>query len=244
MLYSLKKKVINLSQNQDIKDFFINFLTGKSSKRFYISFYLPLIIFIFAAFLFLSAIFYPNYYFVDMDISNLGVPNLNPNGWFFWSIAMIFMGLTVIPFIPYLYRRLEGINRHFTRIGISFISIAVIGMIGLGTFPQYRIFLFLHQINAGFAFAGLYLTLFFLGFPVIKDKRIKRPFIGFFSFMGWSGIVGFLITQIYCIIQENSVFNYVNLGSQWFLNFAFWEWMLMVCVFSSFVILVNIVPDK
>lgn len=233
-----------MRQNQNYRDIIFSFLTGRSPKRFYISFYLPFMVLIFSIFLLLSAIFYPNYNLIDNAISDLGVPYLNPNGWFLWSIGMIFIGLAMIPFIPYLYRRLRTINTYFTKIGISFIIIADIGMIGLGAFPQYEIFLLLHQINAGFSFTGLYLTLFFLGFPVMKDKRIKRPFVGFFSFIGWSGIIGFLTTQIYCIVKENSVFDYVNLGSQWFLNFPLWEWVLLFCVFSSFIILVNILPDK
>lgn len=217
------------------KGYFFNFLSGESPKRFYIFFYMPFMIFIFTIFILLSAINYPHYNLVTMDISDLGVPHFNPNGWYFWSIGMIFMGITSIPLIPYVYKRLVGINKILIRISSSFAILAVIGIIGIGIFPQFEDFLTLHLINAGFAFGGLYIAFFFLSIIVVKDTRIKKLYSILLLFIGWTGFVGFLITQIYSIIQ---------IEPQWFFDFSLWEWILMFSSFSAYMFLIYIIPDK
>lgn len=183
----------------------------------------------------LSAIFFPNYSLINMAISDLGAPHYNPSGWYFWSIGMTFIGITVIPLIPYVYRRLIVINKYITRIGTLFVILAVIGIIGLGIFPQFESFLTLHQINAGFVFSGLYIALFFLEIPVIRDLRIKKINSAIFLFIGWSGLISSLFVQIFSLI--------VN-GSQWFFNDSFWEWVLMLCIFSAYIILLYILPEE
>jgi hypothetical protein len=234
------------------------FFTGQFSKQTLISLIAPILIGFFVGVMILSGIFYPiGYNPVYNDISYLCSPELNPTGWWIWAVGMLVTGLNLFPIIMHLrprMRMISGKNNSLEKIGFMLFLCSSWGIFGLGIIPQFSggIFLTFHIIHATMALGGLYLGSFCWGVILLthlitQNKRKEAVLIhpigfGIFTFFGWLGPLGFLITQgirlasgghdRYCAVEP----------CPWILAFSLWEWMIFLCIFVAFILLWFILP--
>jgi Protein of unknown function (DUF998) len=231
------------------------FLTGKFSKRFLTRVYMPIILLQLLIFYLLALSYYDSYDLVHMDISFLGAPGLNPNGWIYWAMGMAVTGVLTFPIIPYLYRLLIQLKKPIAIIGSFLLTCFAIGMIGLGAIPQYHHLMLYHGISTSLAFGGLYLAiLLILSFFVFKFKWIKTKMnlsIGILILLIVLEILPILgagISQGFRIFQGIDLLTDRNcLGGvicSWYMSLSFWEWMMFLGVIANLNIFLYVFPEK
>jgi hypothetical membrane protein len=216
---------------------------GKFSKHFLIHILVPMMVIVFAVFYALAWLSYSNFDWTQNDISFLGAPELNPNGWYYWAIGMALTGVLYIPVIPFVYKQLISVHKIGTKIGIFFLILSSIGTIGIGIIPQFPGLDIFHVVNATFAFGGLYLSMFNLGGVLLRDKSIRKSLLALFMAIGFGGPVGFCATQGYRILNGG-----VGRICPWvpcpcYLEFSTWEWMLLFFIFADLMVFLLIVPE-
>jgi hypothetical protein len=69
----------------------------KAGKAFYLAIWLPALSALWAACFVLALRSYPDYQIPDHDISDLGHPVMNPQGWGFWALGMGIAAVMAIP---------------------------------------------------------------------------------------------------------------------------------------------------
>ena len=118
---------------------FVDLVKGNYSKRFLICILIPIMIGVMILFYTLAIISFPNYNWTLHQISELGDPSSaeNPTGWFYWAIAMIWVGICLIPLVPYIYKHLRPFSRRIIYVGTFFFTLAVIGNLGIGAILDF-----------------------------------------------------------------------------------------------------------
>jgi hypothetical protein len=239
---------------------------GRLSGKYIRNVYLPFpILFLGICFL-LAGTMYTEFSFFYDDISYLGNANLNPKGYFYWSIGMAGSGFLILLLIPSLLLRfnkimnpnflgksffesnhtpnLKLIVQYALNIGKFFIVLFPIGMIGLGILQEAWFPPIIHQINATLAFGGLFLGVFFIGFLIIFTKEISKMRKIWFSVLGYFGPLAMVISQGLKYLEYGSFDRYCGFGEPgycalWFV-FSLYEWLLFFsalgCVFVFFYI--------
>lgn len=190
---------------------------------------------IFILFISISWILYPNFDFTEDDISALGHPQQNPEGWMFWSIGMIITGIISLFFALEIKDQMINEYHRNGKISLTFLFLASFGIIGLGAVPQFSgdIFYFLHIFHAILGFGGLYLGTWFMILPFSKNEETRKK-SHIMLLMGFGIPICFLIFQGIKI----SLYQVKNPGI-WYLNFSFWEWMLLFGIFIAYLILIS-----
>ena len=186
-----------LTDLEEIKDHFKTIISGNFERTTLTHVIVPLLIITFIGLMAISWIIYPNYDWTTMNISYLGSPDRNPFGWIFWSVGIAATGFLLIPVVPYLHRRVVLIHK-IAYIGTFFLIVSVIGMIGVGTIPQFepKIFNTIHVINSAMALGGQYLCLGFYGICFLMDERIRSNKVLIpFTILGWFAPIGTIINQ-------------------------------------------------
>ena len=200
----------------------------------------PLSILVFAGFMGISWILFPNYNWTQMDISNLGHPELNPLGWIFWSIGLTLTGIIMLSITGYIKRRLIPIFNIHAKIGTFFYYLSAIGMIFLGLIPQFEgdIFKILHYMFAGFAFGGLYLGTWTFCIHMLKDEEFKRK-ARVMTVLAFGPSMGLALTQSIRLLVS-----FPNNQIPWIIEFSLWEWLLLFGIFGAFVFLLFNLPKN
>ena len=217
--------------------------------------YGPLVIGVFLTFLGLAWRHYPGYTWIYNDISYLGSPELNPQGWGYWAIGMAITGLLCIPIIFSLVGQMKEVGttmKGWVRIGFILYLACAYGMIGLGLVPQFpgAVFLGFHIFHAVLAMGGLYLGTFCWGVVIFRHLLDNTATItpiskgGFLLTVvfGYGGPVGFLITQGVRLAQGGEYRDCATEPCPWYLAFSAWEWILFLCIFATFVVFWYLVP--
>lgn len=214
------------------------FLSGQFIKKHHVLIYGLSVLFLFCCFYVISYLYFPNYTMITNFISQLGLIELNPKGWYFWDIAMGCAGLFVIPLINYMRHRLIIFNKLWTQIGYGLFISHSIGMIGLGIFPQFEIpvFRFLHILNAVLGLGGLYFGVICWGIPLIIALQRKLTAIspigyGIYLFLTSGTPLGFGLSRLIQFLGLDSIY----------LSFSLWEWILFIGILAAFVSLWMIV---
>jgi hypothetical protein len=227
-----------MSKSEEIKEKLKNLITGKYSGDFLRKRLGPLSLVIFAVFIGISWILYPNYNFIQMDVSYLGHPERNPLGWIFWSFGLVLTGIIMLSITGYIYQRLSSIFGIHTKIGVLFFYLSSIGMILLGSIPQGQaeIVKTLHVVHAVFAFGGLYLGTWTFCIHMLKKEEFKKK-ARVMTVLAFGVTIGLALTQIISILAfpESSQI-------PWILEFSLWEWLLLFGIFGAFVILLFNLP--
>mgnify|MGYP007030149986 CR=1 FL=1 len=86
---------------------FRSILKGELKGKYIRNVHLPISIISLIICFILAGSNYDEFNFLNHDISYLGNVNLNPNGFFFWSIGMAFAGFMILLLIPSLFMRLN-----------------------------------------------------------------------------------------------------------------------------------------
>ena len=222
------------------KDKIIEFLTGKYSGDFLKKRLGPLSIIIFAVFIGISWVLYPDYNWTQMDISYLGHPEKNIDGWFFWGIGLVLTGIIMFTIAGHINHRLSDIFGIHTKIGTLFFYLSAIGMILLGAIPQGQedILKNLHIVHAVLAFGGLYLGTWTFCIHMLKKEEFRKKAI-IMALLVFGISAGLVLTQIIRILAFPS-----RTDVPWILDFSLWEWLLLFGIFGAFIILLFNLPKK
>lgn len=209
-------------------------IKGDYSREILKKYFTPLLIINFCIWMIISSLFYNNYDWTRMDVSYLGVPALNPNGWVFWAIAMASTGVLTIPIVNHLKKNLTNLNKKSMYLVSIFFYIASYGMIGLGVVPVLdgTGFLYIHFLHAAMAFCGLYLGIWILLLLMLKDENMRKKTI-IPLIITWGIIIGFIISQTVRLSQ-----GLPPRDSFWYLNTSAWEWMILATIFSAILVLI------
>lgn len=217
--------------------------SGQFSKTFLWLIWIPLMVTVFLSFLLVSMNLCQDYHWTIFDISYLGVTYENPEGWIYWAIGMVLTGVLMLPVVPYIYHRLALIDAKLTKIGCGFLYLSAIGLFFLGLLPQNGnpvLEDIIHPMNGGFAFGGLFIGMFILEKPILKNKAIKKPLVILMLIFLWGGPIGFLVSQGISFGLDGIIDN----SGPWYLHFSTWEWMLLYSVFAVFLLSALILPKN
>jgi hypothetical protein len=178
---------------------------GNLGKSFYLAIWIPLLTALWGTCFYFAWRTYPNYQLPKHDISFLGHPRLNPNGWWFWSVGMGITAILLPPLVAYTSRRMKELTitqdatvRLFLSTGSISLYLSCVGLMGLALAPQGRGYDFVHQTAGVFAFGGMYATLLlFWSFPLFKTPNVSLARAVLLTASAWWGVCGFFITQGY-----------------------------------------------
>jgi hypothetical membrane protein len=195
---------------------------------------------------------YPGYDMTTHDISDLGQPKGNPEGWMFWSLGMGIAGLMMIPLCSYAIRTMDALHKSSppgiqwkVRWGARLLRLAWVGMLGLALIPQYRGLDPAHQLAGVFAFGGLYVTMLFLwGRTWRAVPQVARWKVLVFHLSAWWGVVGFLGTQGYRFFRGDAAdwHSVDGICRNPVFRFSLWEWNLFIALTTAFALFLLILP--
>jgi hypothetical protein len=191
------------------------------------------------------------------DISDLGQPKGNPDGWMFWSLGMGIAALMLIPLCSYAIRTMKALHKtsppgiqRKVRWGAWLLRLSCLGLVGLALIPQYG-YAWLdagHQTSGVFAMGGMYATLLFLwGRTWRAVPQVAKWKVVAFHVAAWWAVVGFLGTQGYRFFRgdmKNDVHSIVGIARNPFFRFSLWEWNLFIGLTSAFFLFLLILPES
>lgn len=192
--------------------------------------------------------------------SYLGSPNdnHNPNGWYFFSIGLFIVSITIFPLLFYRHRRLVKIAPWEARFTTLLMLIGAIGIFGVGLFPdsgqdfiEDLSYGKMHNTMALIFFIGDGLGLIFDGlliytkdrFPkwpggkgghqIANHKIIAPTYIIFITIALAMGIclIGWEIYYPILHAQDPSIGHWPGEG---IFSFPMWEWIVIVSLFPTF----------
>jgi hypothetical protein len=207
---------------------FVTILIGKGTKKqhgFYILITFVLLLLSWGT----AQLFFDGTYSIFVNsISNQGRTDLNPLGWWGFTLGTLSVGIGLIPHFLYIYRKWKGYLKWLVLLSTIVGMVASVSFGLVGCVPG-NINKPLHRIFANTALYGYYASagLFLLVFILRKIKRYEMP--------RW---VGFLFTYILFAIVLTAVFLFPELETQlaplgvdpkWFAG-SFWQWVGFVNV--------------
>jgi hypothetical protein len=189
----------------------------------------------------IARLYYPpslNYSIFKDTLSYLGDFYRNPNGWVFFSIAMITMGFTFFSLSLYIHNRIKQVSKTISSIALIFMMIGSIGIIAVGFFPDDHGSNFIEDVTMGkihniIAMFGVFSTLaglltysvifIFDHYPKLRKtpetlfpNLITLPFFIIFAIIG----IGLLISVL---LVKSGMYEWPGQG---IMTFTFWEWLL------------------
>ncbi|MEX2682286.1 MAG: DUF998 domain-containing protein [Candidatus Sigynarchaeota archaeon] len=163
------------------------------------------------------------------QISTLGNPKQNPNGYYLFSVALWVLSFAAVPLLRFYRRALPPLQARVTGVFVVFFAIGIPGTALVGFFPS-SLDSTVHLVVAALAFGGIGLAFFLSGFGIITSKIRHRndsipialvvPFVVFNCFVMFGiAVVGYTAAA--------GIFNDVE--GTW-LSFSLWEWLLLVAI--------------
>ncbi|MFX0100233.1 MAG: hypothetical protein ACFFCS_11680 [Candidatus Hodarchaeota archaeon] len=245
-----------------------NFLAGNLSRKTVLTRLIPLVLVVIFGSLFITGMFFPTEFdWRVMVLSALFVSKDNPDGYIYFSVAVVVIAVSLIPMLGYLHRRLNKICMGTTRTGSVFLIISIIGFLLMGIFaiyPPLGEILFnedrMHEYMSFLGLVGLVLAYFFYGFSLLKDRKvgkrqINQPALIIGTIIMWIVFLGLVLSQgVLEIIEAVYEPDWPYVGIDWIdgtflpkpplvLSFALWEWLLVIGVFVYMVLLLFMIPE-
>ena len=114
-------------------------------------------------------------------ISDLGDPALNSFIWPLWAVAMSLLALMLFPISFYYYRQLSDEVNASLRIGMFFLVLSDLGLLGAGVIPQslYTFSTLVHVDECGFLYGRSVYEFIFLVSSSTESSGFNRN-VGFF----------------------------------------------------------------
>jgi hypothetical membrane protein len=157
-------------------------------------------------------------------ISNLGNPNLNPRGWWIFTLDFVFAGIALLPIFKYLSSIFQTRSFNTPRIGSFWQMLMLfssIGLIGVGIFNETLGPI--HYIFAIFGFGGMGLNIVYtfalLGYDIFHQRK-------WFRVTPWVILYFFTFLGISVILREFAIYGISNPAD---LNFSEW-WGLVILI--------------
>jgi len=228
-----------------------NILTGEVELEFITHRLLPLILMVFCGFLFISWLLYPptSYSMLTRTISSLGHPEDSAfGGWIVWSAGMTISAFLFLPLVPFIFKKMftgHVLNKLLIVFGTFFFCCTIYGMIFLGLIPQFseinKIYSLYHAVNAILAFGGMYFGMGIYGFSLaihmLLNKRKKNKLIIVFNLCWWIPPIGMGAAEI---IRNN----YFPGSDLWYINFPFWEWLLLIAGLVALLLMFHVATEE
>ncbi len=202
---------------------------------------------VFGPLLVIAFALFPGYTFFDFSISSLGSPEKNPDGWFYFSIAMWAQAVLIIPFFFKVARVFE---KYTPRVSKSFVIAALVtssGLVLLGFFPEAPPTAPVHYVAAMIAFGGFivdgcisWLCMYRMARAGGTSPARKSVILGTIPAMlvaFWGVAIGAAIAAI--------VTKYFGVPASATLlaNVFFWEWLYMGAI-GLYMLLLEIVISR
>lgn len=227
-----------------------SFLNGDLSKELLIKRLIPITMIIMGLSILFSNLLFPEAFdWRYMVISDLTSSTHNPDGFLVLSIGMAICGVLLIPLAGYMHKKLAVICRGTAIIGTLFFYVGIIGLISVGLIydapgqPNR-----LHENLAIVAFAGLLLSIFFWGFPMMKGRKQFDTKKMVFAFgMMWFAVLGVALSSLYLEIVPNDWgwvgIDWIEKGAPVLASFALWEWIAFMSLLVYIILLVDMTPE-
>ena len=216
--------------------------TRKSFLGYFIA-----IICMFFGFILLAIATYPLPYSIIVNsVSNLGRADQNPNGWFFFTIALCSTAIGLIPFYLVLFKLFKTVNKVLAGIMILLYFLTSVGLCMAGTFQEGSNFNKFHLYSAYFGFGGFFLagifTWILMGLQIKncdqKERRmLSLSFIIEISIMCTGAAL--FITSL--VLHEIGVIDFDGAPFGVYIGFPFAEWMLVITIFIDKVFMGSII---
>ncbi|MHA1734283.1 MAG: hypothetical protein ACTSU5_20280 [Promethearchaeota archaeon] len=198
----------------------------------------------------------PQYCDAWETISGLGNAGDNPVGFLFFQLAMVAVGVLVVPTFLYLHPRLSRHHRVAALLGTFWMVVGAAGMLLTGFIPDGTVPIDkFHEITAGAGFGGILFASFFYWFATraagrageVTDRRL-----------GWAAtalwVAGIVATGAAYAVAEFVVKPAYDLGwygCEWgaagisaVISFAVWERVMFAVAVAYLAIVVALVPDE
>lgn len=183
------------------------------------------------------------YSIAENSVSNLGRPDVNPNGWFYFSMAMWFVAFALVPLYATIFRVVDSKQTRVTSV-ITMILFALTsaGMFMAGTFQEGSAFDKLHLYSAYLGFGGFFLAGIFTW--ILVGIRLARG-----NVPGRARLAGVLCCEVailgtaaiafivHLVLKETGQISFGGDPIGWFIGFPFTEWMLVLAIFADKVLL-------
>jgi hypothetical protein len=231
------------------------YLTGNFTKREFIRIYIPILAIVLFSCIFIAWLFFPpelNWNPFDNTISHLGSQENNPRGWFFLSIALMSLGILLIPIVLYFHKKLVKICKYTTSIGTFFALIGCVFIFSIGIFTDDRsIKIFgirystIHVIVALVGFGGVALGILFYFLPVFKDSFFKRGNKQFPLKLVLPAYIEIHAVGITLgTIEIYKALEGIGFPGPGFLSIALWEWIMLSALFIYLILASLYTPEE
>jgi hypothetical membrane protein len=212
-------------------------------------------------FVMIAWLFYPpaEYSIMEHTFSYLGSfdADRNPEGWYFFSVALICMGILFIPLVLYRARKIAPIEKGSVVIITFLFIIGCLGMAMVGIFPDTGVDFFadlenrqMHNLMAALGFGGFALAIIWESLLMGKDRfkrwpgktnqtgkqllnhqKLQIPYIIQYLLIILTGIFVGGWEIVYPIMKENdpSLSHWPGVGV---FSFPLWEWILIAYLFG------------
>lgn len=209
----------------------------------------------FSVFLIIARILFPYdssypYSWTTSMISRLGIPNQSPIGVIFFSAAFIWLGVFLLPLVPYVYKRFSKINERGAKILAIFMLAPCISDILLGVIPNFTptIFRLIHGLNAVIAFQGILLmsllSLIIMRYHQKQGNNIySRKLMYVYLIIFIYDTTCSLLVLIFMEQSPEGYYMYVP-GTPLLASSPFWEWQGFISLLCLITTLCFIVPEK
>ena len=226
---------------------FFEYMKGNISKKFIFQIYLPLLMLTHYGLIFISWLLFPtDYTLFSNSISQLGIPILNPSGWFLFSLDCWVISILTIPLVIFTYHRMKAFRKNIVKLAATSYMISTIGSFIIGFFPNYDGVIIFHEIFAIITICGSIISLMLYFVVIIRDiLKTKKRNHNYLIFCCILMIIIILSISIGIVISQRwLIFQGAGFMSLLF-GFPFLEWLLsFVLIFESIFIMFMTPSDK
>lgn len=228
------------------------------SREYLLQKWIPFASGVFWVCMIVSAVLYPpeeNFSILTHSISFLGDWYDNPfPGWLFFTVALIWGGVSFFPLGLYIYRRMRVVAPRMAAVCELFHALGCVGVVLVGIFYDTRETTFLgveisdiHNVVSVIGFGGVGLAMIIYSFFPCREKRknyskpvyLSNHKLFLPNFVLLFGIVGMAASQIGRLIK-----GYDDFPGPGIYSFTLWEWILLLCIWLYHWIMIVVLPKE
>jgi len=196
----------------------------------------------------------------------------NPQGWWLFSIAMLFWALATVPLVFYLYRRFATSSLWGARAGAFLLLLGGVGIAIVALFPDARGEVIghwewteIHEKGAILVAIGFVFGITWHGLLLVKDrvtygafgrnsafnhKRLAWPYLFWFAIFGVGMYFQIKWEFVYAEMKAAAQASGERIGSHWSAalntrySFPLWENLVIYALFAFLIWFALAVPEK
>ncbi len=205
------------------------------SRSRFLVYFLGVIAAFFTFLLLARATFPRDYSILYESVSTLGVLGENPNGWYFFTVALWIAAIGLVPYYIILVKLLGSINKALAVIMLILYLLTSIGLFMAGLFQEESTFRSLHLLSAYIGFGGFFLagifTWILVGTKIARHdgKRAMHVAAYVVAIVALSTGAALFITHL--LLREADIVDFVGEPYSPYIGFPFTEWLLVLTIF-------------